>query len=89
MDTDDVQRCLQEFARLYPPLITLQQASVIAQCPLKTIYHWSSQGLFDGFKRRRGRRVRLLRDHFVLFLLRNERCIVGKEASDDSVHIGS
>jgi hypothetical protein len=65
---DAIRKALEEYAALYPPYVTVPQAAAIAaRCP-RTIYDWSSQGRFDGFKVRTGREIRLNRDALVLFL---------------------
>jgi excisionase family DNA binding protein len=71
MKLTDTTTCLEEYARHYPPLITSEQAARIAQVPVATVYDWSSRGLFDSFKTKRGRRIRLNRDAFVQFLASN------------------
>lgn len=70
---DRLRKLLEEYARLYPPLITLKQAELIAQVPMGTIYDWSSRGLFLRFKSRRGRHIRLNRDEFVCWLFPPDR----------------
>ena len=65
---------LAEYRDKYPPLITLPEGSVIARSPMGTMYEWSHQGLFDGFKIRAGRRVLLQRDAFIRFLLSRGEC---------------
>jgi excisionase family DNA binding protein len=72
MRTPDIQATLEEYARKYQPLITVEQAAEIAQVPRGTIYDWSSRGLFNGFKSQRGRRIRLSRDAFLRFLFNNQ-----------------
>ena len=60
---------MDEFSEKYPALITVEQAAEIAQIPPATIHAWSSAGRLDEFKHRRGRRLLLIRDEFVRFLL--------------------
>ena len=67
--TDDV---VADYAQQYAPSISLDQAAEIAGVPIGTLYDWSSRGQLDAFKSRRGRRVRLVRDEFVRFLLESE-----------------
>lgn len=77
MNTDGtaVDRALAEYAGKYPPYIVVEQAAEIAQVPAGTIYDWSSRGLLDPFKTKRGRRIRLNRDAFVQFLFHtHSRC---------------
>ena len=66
MDADDLDR---EYAAKYQPLILLAEAAEIARRPLGTIYDWSSQGLFDGFKVKQGRVALLGRKAFLRFLM--------------------
>lgn len=63
-----VEKSLREYAQKYRTHITLSEGAEIARRSIKTIYNWSSQGLFDGFKHKRGRLVLLTRDDFILFL---------------------
>ena len=60
---------LDEYRANYPPWITVEQAAAIAGVPRGTLYDWSSNRLFDGFKAKRGRRIRLHRDSFIRFLV--------------------
>jgi hypothetical protein len=69
MDDAQIDQHLSYYAARFPSLITLVQAAEIAQATLKTIYYWSSLQLFNEFKIRRGRHVRLTRDRFVRFFL--------------------
>ena len=68
MSGNDTEASIREYSQKYPPLILINQAAEIAQVPVGTIYDWSSRGLLDGFKTKRGRRVRLNRDAFLRFL---------------------
>ena len=72
MDDEQIKAHVDEYAARYPSLISVEQAATIAQVPLKTIYHWSSPGLLDGFKSKRSRHLRFSRDPFVRFLTENE-----------------
>ena len=69
MTDDDIEMYLKEYRQKYPPLISVEQASDIANVPVKTIYHWSSTGQLDLCKTRKGKRLRISRDCLVLFLL--------------------
>jgi len=69
MSSDDIDKILADYAQKYPPLISVEQASEIAQVPVKTIYHWSSLGDIAECKTRRGRRLLISRDCLVMFLL--------------------
>ena len=72
MTNPDVLRIVAEFRKEYPPLISLLQAAAIAQCPLGTVYDWSSRKLFDDFKIRVGRHCLLDLVGFITFLLTRE-----------------
>lgn len=72
MADSPTQNVVADYAQHYPPSISLDQAAEIAGVPLGTLYDWSSRGELDAFKSRRGRRVRLIRDEFVRFLLESE-----------------
>jgi hypothetical protein len=68
--TDDNSELLTQFAKLYRPLITVEEAVEIARLPSpQTLYDWSSRGLLDAFKLRCGRRLLFKRDAFIRFLL--------------------
>jgi hypothetical protein len=59
----------EEYRRQYPPLITVEQAAEISCRKVQTIYDWSSRGLLDSSKVKRGGRLLLRRDAFVRFIL--------------------
>jgi hypothetical protein len=69
MDDQTIQTIISKYAALYPPLILVEDAAAIARVPTKTIHDWSSQGFFDAFKSKTGRRLRLNLDDFVRFLI--------------------
>jgi hypothetical protein len=69
MSSDDLENILASYAQKYPALVSVEQASEIAQRPTKTIYHWSSLGQLAECKSRRGKRLLISRDCLVLFLL--------------------
>jgi excisionase family DNA binding protein len=69
MDDTEIESHVKYYSDRYTSLISVTQAAEIASVPNKTIYHWSSTGLLDAFKSKRGRRVRFGRDQFVRFLL--------------------
>lgn len=58
-----------EYRKNYRPLITLPEAAEIARVPLATVHDWSSRGLLDAFKSKRGRRVLLELEAFVRFVV--------------------
>lgn len=65
----DLSCVIDEYRKLYPPLIDVEQAAEIAHAPKATIHGWSSAGHMDGFKVKKGRRVLFGRDEFVSFVL--------------------
>lgn len=71
MDEIQIEAHVAEYAARYSALISVEQAAEIANVSRKTIYHWSSYGLLDTFKCKRGRHLRLGRDGFVRFLTKN------------------
>jgi hypothetical protein len=52
----------------FKPVLSVESAASLADVPIATIYDWSSRGLMRGFARKRGKRLRILRDRFVQFL---------------------
>lgn len=68
MDGSLTEDVVADYAQHYPALITFKQAAAIANVELGTIYDWSSRGLLDAFKSRRGRYARLVRDRYIQFL---------------------
>ncbi len=69
MDDAKVNAIVASYADKFSRLILAEEAAAIAGIPVKTIHDWSSRGLFDGFKFKMGRRIRLDRDAFVRFLV--------------------
>lgn len=53
------------WAREYPPILSVPQASALLQVPVGTIYDWSSRGLLRGCSRRVGKHLRFFRDRLV------------------------
>jgi len=68
MSQSDLDRLYREYRQQYLALITLDQAAEIAHSNKGTLYDWSSRGLLDGFKTKRGRRVLLDLFGFLRFL---------------------
>lgn len=68
----DLDGIVAEYARKYPAYISAEQAAEIAQRPTATLYDWSSRGLLDAFKSKRGRKVLFGRDAFVRWLAGND-----------------
>ena len=69
MTPSDIERISACFAEKYDLLITVEEAAAIARVPEGTVRDWSSRGVLDQFKTRRGRRVLFDRDGFVRWLL--------------------
>jgi len=55
-----------EWAARFPPILTVDEAAVLARVPKQTVYGWSSQGLLKGCSRKVGKHLRILRDRFIL-----------------------
>jgi hypothetical protein len=68
MDPEGMDEIIREIARLYPPLIGVEQAAEIAHRRIQTVYDWSSRGLLRNCKLERKGRLVLQRDRFVRFL---------------------
>ncbi len=49
----------------FPPLLTVDEAAVLARVPKQTVYAWSSQGLLKGCSHKVGKHLRVLRDKFI------------------------
>ena len=61
-----------EWARKFPPVLTVTQAAELAQVPVATLYDWKSRGRLAGCARRVGRHVRVHRDRFLAFIFAAE-----------------
>ena len=61
------------WANKFPPLLSVDAAAELANVPKGTIYDWSSRGLLDACANRRGKRLLILRDRFVQYLLGEEK----------------
>ena len=68
MEDVSIISMIAAYAAIYQPLISVGEAAAIAKVTPKTIYDWSSRGLLDPFKSKRGRHLRLIRDQFVRFV---------------------
>lgn len=53
------------WAKMYPPVLTLEQAAALLQVPKQTVYDWRSRGLLDGCSRKVGKHVRFWRDKLI------------------------
>ncbi len=49
----------------YPPILTVQQAALLMQVPVATVYGWSSRGLLRHCSKKVGKHLRILRDRFI------------------------
>ena len=72
MSAQATERLIAEYRKTYPPLITIDDAAAIARVPVATVYDWSSRGLLDGIKSKRGRRLLIDLHGFINFLLSEE-----------------
>lgn len=69
----EIQRAFSgDWAREFPPVLSVGQAAKLAQVPAKTIYDWSSRGLLSGCAVRRGKYLRIFRDRFLRFIFDSE-----------------
>lgn len=57
------------WSAVFPPLLSVAQAAALAHVPVATIYDWSSRGLLINCARKRGKRLNIMRNRFVRFLL--------------------
>lgn len=55
-----------EWAKRFPPILSIDQAAELLQVPKQTIYDWKSRGLLDGCCRKVGKHLRFLRDRLLL-----------------------
>lgn len=53
------------WAKQFPPVLTIDQASELLQIPKSTVYDWRSRGLLNGCSRRVGKRVLFFRDRLL------------------------
>lgn len=58
----------EHWSRIFPPVLDIKTAARMAGVPEATIYDWSSRGLLKGCARRKGKRLRILRNRFAQFL---------------------
>lgn len=56
------------WAAKFPPVLDVSAAAELAQVTPATIYDWSSRGLLHQCAKRRGKRLKFLRDRFIKFL---------------------
>ena len=56
------------WAERFPPVLNVEQAAELAGVPVGTIYDWSSREQLSSCAAKRGKRLRIWRDAFVLFL---------------------
>ncbi len=71
-DDEIVRAFTGDWAREFPPILSVAQAARLAQVPVKTLYDWSSRGLLRHCAVRKGKYLRFVRDRFIRFLFENE-----------------
>jgi excisionase family DNA binding protein len=54
-----------DWANIYPPILTVDQAASLLSVPKATVYDWSSRGLLAGCARRVGKRLLFFRDRLI------------------------
>lgn len=54
-----------EWAKRFPPILTVAEAAELIRLPEQTIYSWSSRGLLKGCSQKVGRYRRFFRDRYV------------------------
>jgi excisionase family DNA binding protein len=54
-----------DWAKLFPPVLTMDQAAALLQISKDTLYAWRSQGRLNGCSRRVGKHVRIYRDRLL------------------------
>ena len=57
-----------QIAAAFPPILDMQQASLLLRRSPKTIYEWISKGRLDGALRRRGKGVLFYRDRLIVLI---------------------
>jgi excisionase family DNA binding protein len=55
-----------QWASLYPPVLTIDQAAALLQVKKETVYTWSSQGRLRGCCRKLGKHLRFFRDKLLI-----------------------
>lgn len=60
------------WAKSFPPILTVEQAAELLRVPKKTIYDWSSRGVLAGCSRKVGRHLRFLRNRLIEVLFNGE-----------------
>jgi hypothetical protein len=68
MAGNDIDAIIDEYTRRYGPLISVAQAAEISRRKVQTVYDWSSRGLLDAFKVKRGGVLLLSVAGFVRYL---------------------
>jgi len=59
---------VEEWAKKFPPILSVNEAAALARVEVSTIYDWSSRGLLVDCARKCGR-LQIARNRFVRFLL--------------------
>ena len=67
LTAQEIQRAFSDpkWAETYPPILSIDQVTVLLDLPKGTIYDWSSRGLLDGCARRVGKHLRFFRDRLI------------------------
>jgi len=70
LSAQEIQQTFSDpvWAQRFPPVLDVPKAAELAGVSPATIYDWSSRGLLKGCSRRVGRRLRIYRDRFLVFL---------------------
>jgi excisionase family DNA binding protein len=55
-----------QWASLYPPVLTIDQAAALLQVKKATLYDWNSRGLLRGCCRKLGKHLRFFRDKLLI-----------------------
>ncbi len=65
--TDEIRRVFDTdvWALRFPPILTTEQVLAMLQVPRSTFDLWKAKGYFDGSYRKRGKRVRFMRDKVI------------------------
>ena len=67
LTAQEIQRAFSDpkWAEIYPPILSIDQASSLLALPKATLYEWSSRGLLAGCACRLGKHLRFFRDRLV------------------------
>jgi len=62
-----------EWSKKFPPILDVVQAATLGHVPLATLYEWSSRGLLTNCANKRGKRLKIMRNRFVRFLMEEQQ----------------